>query len=348
MGGAAPRTVFRKLAELDQRTSYSHRGAYYTLNTLAHFDGHGLWSHREVRFPATGRCWTRRWCWWSARRRDILPTSWRNSCKSRSRTPCVSWWPRDGCDVSPVRTATFTAPRIVRAGRNNGRPGRPRPTNCWRSSRCSMACSTNNNAGCTPDWRAWSGVMAGTSAWPSCWHWTWRRSHGAAGNCSPVRCSGVGSGGSAVDANPWKKTAKLLNALRQLLATDTAGDPMGRRGVWTGLRLRQISRLLRRLGLRVCPNTVRRLLGRLGYALHANRKSLGAPCAERDRQFHYRPAPHPRDSHHHRPHGLLFHRRAELHDSPQSKSELVFARGLNGLTRNPVHGAGIIRWTRNP
>lgn len=78
-----------------------------------------------------------------------------------------------------------------------------------------------------------------------------------------------------------------MNALRKLLATDTAGDPMGRRGLWTGLRLRQISRLLRRLGLRVCPNTVRRLLGKLGYALHANRKSLGAPCAERNRQFRY-------------------------------------------------------------
>lgn len=78
-----------------------------------------------------------------------------------------------------------------------------------------------------------------------------------------------------------------MNALRKVLATDTAGDPMGRRGVWTGLRLRQISGLLRRLGLRVCPNTVRRLLGKLGYALHANRKSLGAPCAERDRQIHY-------------------------------------------------------------
>lgn len=78
-----------------------------------------------------------------------------------------------------------------------------------------------------------------------------------------------------------------MSALRKLLAPETAGDPMGRRGLWTGLRLRQISGLLRRLGLRVCPNTVRRLLGKLGYALHANRKSLGAPCAERNRQFHY-------------------------------------------------------------
>lgn len=62
---------------------------------------------------------------------------------------------------------------------------------------------------------------------------------------------------------------------------------MGRRGLWTGLRLRQISRQLRRLHLRVCPNTVRRLLDKLGFALHANRKSLGQSCPERDRQFRY-------------------------------------------------------------
>ena len=62
---------------------------------------------------------------------------------------------------------------------------------------------------------------------------------------------------------------------------------MGRRGLWTGLRLRQISQQLRRLHLRVCPNTVRRLLEKLGYALHANRKSLGQSCPERDRQFRY-------------------------------------------------------------
>ena len=54
LGEAAPRTVFRKLAELDHRTSYSHRGAYYTLNALARFDIHGLWSHREVRFSSFG------------------------------------------------------------------------------------------------------------------------------------------------------------------------------------------------------------------------------------------------------------------------------------------------------
>ena len=61
---------------------------------------------------------------------------------------------------------------------------------------------------------------------------------------------------------------------------------MGKRGVWTGKRLRDISTELAGLGLRVCPNTVRRLLVEIGYALHANRKSL---CAEvsprREAQF---------------------------------------------------------------
>ena len=39
---SANRTVFRKLSELDYRTSYSHRGAYYTLDSLARYDA--LWA----------------------------------------------------------------------------------------------------------------------------------------------------------------------------------------------------------------------------------------------------------------------------------------------------------------
>ena len=63
---------------------------------------------------------------------------------------------------------------------------------------------------------------------------------------------------------------------------------MARRGLWTGLRLEQISTQLGRLGISVCPNTVRRLLQQMDYALHANRKSLSGPQSpERDRQFRY-------------------------------------------------------------
>jgi len=37
-----------------------------------------------------------------------------------------------------------------------------------------------------------------------------------------------------------------------------------------------MSRELAQLGLRVCPNTIRRLLKEVDYSLHANRKSLCA------------------------------------------------------------------------
>jgi hypothetical protein len=60
---------------------------------------------------------------------------------------------------------------------------------------------------------------------------------------------------------------------------------MAKRGLWTGKRLGDISSELARLGLRVCPSTVRRLLGEIGYALHANRKSLCAHSPLRDQQF---------------------------------------------------------------
>ena len=73
-----------------------------------------------------------------------------------------------------------------------------------------------------------------------------------------------------------------MKHLAGLLREDTAGDPMGRRRLWTGKRLRQITAQLAQLEIQVCPNTVRRLLEQLGYGLHANAKSLSADCPERN------------------------------------------------------------------
>jgi hypothetical protein len=46
--------VFRKLKQLAYRTSYSHRGAYYTLDETARFDPKGLWSFQSVWFSRWG------------------------------------------------------------------------------------------------------------------------------------------------------------------------------------------------------------------------------------------------------------------------------------------------------
>ena len=54
LGTAVDLTVFRKLAALPYRTSYSHRGAYYTLDTLAPYDEQGLWSYQDIHFSRHG------------------------------------------------------------------------------------------------------------------------------------------------------------------------------------------------------------------------------------------------------------------------------------------------------
>ncbi len=47
-------TVFRKLAELEYLSSYSHRGKYYTLKSIAQFKAQGLWNYRTVWFSRFG------------------------------------------------------------------------------------------------------------------------------------------------------------------------------------------------------------------------------------------------------------------------------------------------------
>jgi len=164
LGPAVAVTVFRKLSTLPYRTSYSHRGAYYTLDPLAHYDELGLWSYRDIHFSRQG---------------TLLDTT----------AALVT--------QSPAGYFTDELEAVVRVA--------------------------------------------------------------------------------------------AKDALRQLLREETAGDPMARRGLWTGLRLEQISSQLRRLGISVCPNPVRRLLDEMDYALRANRKSLsGHQSPERDRQFRYR------------------------------------------------------------
>jgi hypothetical protein len=54
LGSSATMTVFRKLRALGYRTSYSHRGKYYTLANIPQFDEQGLWGYRAVFFSRDG------------------------------------------------------------------------------------------------------------------------------------------------------------------------------------------------------------------------------------------------------------------------------------------------------
>lgn len=54
LGTSADLTVFRKLKPLGYVSSYTHRGRFYTLRTIARFDKAGLWSHEAVWFSRHG------------------------------------------------------------------------------------------------------------------------------------------------------------------------------------------------------------------------------------------------------------------------------------------------------
>jgi hypothetical protein len=54
LGSPARCTVFRKLGDLQYLSSYSHRGKYYTLKSIARFSQQGLWSFHSVWFSRFG------------------------------------------------------------------------------------------------------------------------------------------------------------------------------------------------------------------------------------------------------------------------------------------------------
>lgn len=54
LGNPARCTVFRKLGDLQYLSSYSHRGKYYTLKSIARFTEQGLWSLHSVWFSRFG------------------------------------------------------------------------------------------------------------------------------------------------------------------------------------------------------------------------------------------------------------------------------------------------------
>jgi len=54
LGTQVDQTVFRKLTQLSYRSSYSHRGGFYTLDSIARFDADGLWGCRGAWFSRQG------------------------------------------------------------------------------------------------------------------------------------------------------------------------------------------------------------------------------------------------------------------------------------------------------
>jgi hypothetical protein len=54
LGTSVSYTVLRKLTPLGYRSSYSHGGTFFTLDSIAHYDEWGLWSYRDIHFSRQG------------------------------------------------------------------------------------------------------------------------------------------------------------------------------------------------------------------------------------------------------------------------------------------------------
>jgi hypothetical protein len=80
----------------------------------------------------------------------------------------------------------------------------------------------------------------------------------------------------------------VIARIAQLMEKDTAGDPITELK-WTRKTTAKISRELERLGIQASPNTVARLLKKLGFSLRVNHKQLARVCKtprqERNAQF---------------------------------------------------------------
>lgn len=71
-----------------------------------------------------------------------------------------------------------------------------------------------------------------------------------------------------------------------MIDDEVAGDPMSDRK-WVRRSLAYLAQALSRLGYRIGPTTVRRLLRKLGYGLFGNRQSLTPSHPDRDKQFRF-------------------------------------------------------------
>src|SRR5262245_59259694 len=84
------------------------------------------------------------------------------------------------------------------------------------------------------------------------------------------------------------KDPTIIPAIERLLADEIAGDPMGEQK-WVRSSLRHLSERLAAEGHSASPNTVGRLLKKMGFSLKTNRRKQGTSgrCPERDEQFRY-------------------------------------------------------------
>ncbi len=83
------------------------------------------------------------------------------------------------------------------------------------------------------------------------------------------------------------KDPAIKTTLEQMLASETAGDPMSEQR-WIRSSTHELSKRLEATGHEASPSTVSRLLKKMGFSMKANKKKqFHVNCPDRDQQFRY-------------------------------------------------------------
>ena len=294
LGTPVKMTALRKLRELDYHSSYSHAGRYYTLERLARWDGHGLWTYKGIRFSRHGTLVetiaqlvdTSSGGWVATQLEDVLGVRVQAALLTLYRRGRVLRHQIGGeylyVSVTP-RGRASGAPPGAAAGRSG--PAHGRGSGAGHASPPAGLSGDPQRKAATPVCRV--RVVAPRSR---------RRLHrrgldraqsqdrgsGTPGIAGRWRLHGSCAGGGS-RATGVKK--KLMNRIEALLVDDTAGDPMT--GLkWTRKSTRSVSQALAAQGLAASPNTVAACLKQLDFSLQRNRKSIGETHhPQRDQQF---------------------------------------------------------------
>ena len=296
LGRPARITLFRKLAQLGSRASYSHGGRYHTLDRIADYDEDGLWSFRGVQFSQHGTLGetivsvvedSEAGCFASELQTRLQvrvhnapgPAAWGRSLESRAagRSVFVSV-PEDRCRATArALRAEATGPGVGIGAAGGARRAGPEHA------------LVADGPG-----RAAASAVPGTGVAAS---WTWRRSadlpdewrqcedHRLGTATVTAAADHDGAAPSRGGRPPAPKKTEVIALLDEVMQADTAGDPTSDQK-WSRKDTRSISQQMQERGLAISPKTVGQLLKDQNYALRVNRKSIAqTQHPERNRQF---------------------------------------------------------------
>ena len=335
------RTAFRKLKDLHARTSYSHRGGYYTLDELADFDEHGLWTFAGVRFSRAGTLVATAEAFVNHAEAghfvdeldNLLGVGTQDALRKLVGDGRLTRHKLAGhflyCATDHAhQTHQRRARRLLMATPGLGRP---LPDADLMPEELRAAIVLFASLLDERQRRLFAGLESLKCGWGGDRRIaTHRPVHGRHRPPAARRARRRGRPGAARGRRTntdGKKTPEVFARLEALMAHETAGDPVS--GLkWTHRTTAKLAEQLHGLGIDVCPQTVARLLKAMGYSLRVNHKKLaGASNPNRDQQFRHITALRQRCAADHSP----------LISVDTKKKELV------GRFRNP--GA---KWDRSP